>query len=77
MRVAALIVAGLASIASCIPAQQVVININQVTTLSRNLQVPAKGLTILDGPLLLVGQGNFPVSDALYISVQQGNGTRY
>lgn len=60
MRVATLVVAGLASIAACIPADQVVTNVKQITTLSRNLQVPAKGLTVLDGPLLAVGQGKFP-----------------
>jgi hypothetical protein len=61
MRFTAFLVTCLATVASCIPAQQVADNINQLTTLSRNLQTPAKSLTILDGPLLAVGQGNFPV----------------
>lgn len=61
MRFTTLLVAGFAAVASCIPATQVVKNINTVTTLSRNLQSPAKGLSILDGALLPIGQGKFPV----------------
>ncbi|KAH7309196.1 UVI-1 [Stachybotrys elegans] len=60
MRFTALLLAGFAAVASCIPAQQVANNINQITTLSRNLQTPARSLTVLDGPLLAIGQGNFP-----------------
>ncbi|KAI6777817.1 uncharacterized protein J7T54_002738 [Emericellopsis cladophorae] len=62
MRFTALLVAGMATIASCIPAQQVADNIGQITTLSRDLQTPAKSLNILDGALLTLGQGNFPES---------------
>lgn len=62
MRIGSFIVAGLAAVASAIPAKQVATNIDQVTTASRELQTPAKQLSVLDGPLLLVGQGNFPVS---------------
>lgn len=64
MRFTALVVAGLAAVASAIPAQEAANNIKQITTLSRNLQTPAKGLDILDGPLLTLGQGDFPVSQA-------------
>lgn len=62
MRIGSFIVAGLAAVASAIPAKQVATNIDQVTTASRELQMPAQQLSVLDGPLLLVGQGNFPVS---------------
>lgn len=46
-------------------AQEVSSNIDMVTMKSRELQVPAKSLTVVDGPLLAVGQGNFPVRSAL------------
>lgn len=68
MRFTALLVAGFAAVASCIPAQQVADNLGQLTTLSRNIQTPAKGLTILDGPLLLTGMGNFPVSRGYHVA---------
>jgi hypothetical protein len=67
MRFGSLIVAALAAVASAIPASQVKENIDTITSLSRDLQAPAKGLSILDGPLLVLGQGNFPVGvQALY-----------
>lgn len=62
MRFGSLIVAGLAAVASAIPASDVKKNIDTITSLSRDIQTPAKGLSILDGPLLAAGQGNFPVS---------------
>merc|ERR1712054_25842 len=75
MRFTALLVAGMATIASCIPAQQVADNIGQITALSRDLQTPAKSLSILDGPLLLTGRGNFPpVSQGLTEIVNVGTG---
>ncbi|RMJ22902.1 hypothetical protein PHISP_06221 [Aspergillus sp. HF37] len=60
MHIKSFIVAGLAAVASAIPASQVASNIDQVTTASRELQAPAKQLSVLDAPLILVGQGNFP-----------------
>ncbi|KAK3180786.1 hypothetical protein K4F52_007877 [Lecanicillium sp. MT-2017a] len=60
MRFGSLIVAGLAAVASAIPASDVKKNIDTITSLSRDLQTPAKGLSIIDGPLLAAGQGNFP-----------------
>jgi hypothetical protein len=74
MRFHTLILAGFAAVASCIPAEMVANNINQITTLSRNLQTPAKGLTILDGPLLAVGQGNFPVCYKCILQFKARNG---
>lgn len=62
MRFGSLIIAGLAAVASAIPASDVKKNIDTITSLSMDLQTPAKGLSILDGPLLAAGQGNFPVS---------------
>lgn len=61
MRFTPFIVAGFAAMASAIPASQVISNIDQITTMSRELQTPSKNLGILDGPLLVTGQGNFPV----------------
>lgn len=61
MRFTSIIVAGLAAVASAIPASQVADNIDNLSSMSRDLQTPSKGLTVLDGPLLLTGQGNFPV----------------
>ena len=61
MRFTSFIVAGLAAVASAIPASQVADNIDNLTSMSRDLQTPAKGLTVLDGATLPVGQGNFPV----------------
>jgi hypothetical protein len=43
-------------------APQVVENINTITSLSENLQVPANNINFLSGVLLLLGLGPFPVS---------------
>ncbi len=61
MRFGAIIVAGLAAVASAIPATEVVVNINIITTKSRDLQMPAKDLSISDARLFLIGRGNIPV----------------
>lgn len=42
-------------------AQEIVGNINELTTLSQALQAPAQSITVLNGPLILIGQGPFPV----------------
>ncbi|KAK3191659.1 hypothetical protein K4F52_002474 [Lecanicillium sp. MT-2017a] len=60
MRFGAIIVAGLAAVATAIPAAQVVVNINIITTKSRDLQTPAKALTVVDAALFPIGQGNIP-----------------
>lgn len=54
-------IAGLAAVASAIPAAKVVENIKTVASLSTKLQTPTKDLSVLDGPLLAIGSGNFPV----------------
>lgn len=64
MRFGSIIVAGLAAVAAAMPAKQVSSNIDTVTEMSRELQSPAKQLSVVDGPLLLAGQGNFPVRPA-------------
>jgi hypothetical protein len=43
-------------------AQDVVTNINVITTMSQNLQVTANQINILSGVLFVAGQGQFPVS---------------
>lgn len=61
MRFGSLVIAGLAAVASAIPAAKVVENIKAVTSMSTKLQTPTKDLGVLDGPLLAIGSGNFPV----------------
>lgn len=46
-------------IAQATPAQ-VVSNINMITQKSQALQAPAQSITLLNGPLILVGQGPLP-----------------
>lgn len=46
-------------IAQTTPAQ-VVQNINIITQKSQALQAPAQSITIINGPLIIVGQGPFP-----------------
>lgn len=46
-------------IAQITPAQ-VVKNINMITQKSQALQAPAQSITIINGPLVIIGQGPFP-----------------
>ena len=62
MRLGSIIVAGLAAVASAIPAKEVVENINTITMKSRDLQVPAKSVSVRDAALIAIGQGNYPVT---------------
>ncbi|KAF4835729.1 hypothetical protein CGCTS75_v002219 [Colletotrichum tropicale] len=39
---------------------QVVSNINMITQKSQALQTPAQSITVVNGPLIIVGQGPFP-----------------
>jgi hypothetical protein len=41
---------------------QVVDNIKLITQKSQALQAPAQSISILNGPLIIIGQGPFPVS---------------
>jgi len=45
---------------------QVVDNIRMITQKSQALQGPAQSITLINGPLLLVGLGPFPVSDPFF-----------
>ncbi|CAA9967114.1 hypothetical protein P3342_013549 [Pyrenophora teres f. teres] len=47
-------------ITAAITASQVTANIKVVTQLSLDLQVPAQKISILNGPLIVIGQGPFP-----------------
>lgn len=40
---------------------QVVDNLQVVTQKSQALQAPAQSITVVNGPLIIVGQGPFPV----------------
>jgi hypothetical protein len=40
---------------------QVVSNIKMLTQKSQALQAPAQSISLVNGPLLLIGQGPFPV----------------
>lgn len=42
-------------------AQQVISSLQQLTQKYQNLQAPAQSITILNGPLLVIGQGPYPV----------------
>ncbi|KAM0323542.1 hypothetical protein ACHAQA_008823 [Verticillium albo-atrum] len=57
--VAALAVCSAAVLGQATPAQ-VVDNIQSLTTKSQALQGPAQSISIVNGPLLLIGQGPFP-----------------
>ncbi|KAJ4331154.1 hypothetical protein N0V87_009382 [Didymella glomerata] len=46
-------------VAQLTPAQ-VVSNINMITQKSQALQAPAQSITIINGPLIIIGQGPFP-----------------
>jgi len=46
---------------SALTAQEIVSNINALTTKSQNLQAPAQSINIINGPLIVVGLGPFPV----------------
>ena len=62
MRLGSIIVAGIAAVTSAIPAKEVVGNINTITMKSRDLQVPAKSVSVRDAALIAIGQGNYPVT---------------
>jgi len=47
---------------SAITPAQMVTNIRTLTTKSQALQSPAQQITIISGPLIIIGQGPFPVS---------------
>jgi hypothetical protein len=53
----------LISTAMSMTAPQIVANINIITGQSQALQAPANSINLLSGPLFLIGQGPFPVSD--------------
>jgi hypothetical protein len=40
---------------------QVVSNIKMITQKSQALQAPAQSITVINGPLIIIGQGPFPV----------------
>jgi len=45
-------------------APEVVTNIQILTAKSQALQAPANSINIVNGPLIIIGQGPFPVSRA-------------
>jgi hypothetical protein len=49
-------------IAQITPAQ-VVSNIQLITAKSQAIQAPAQSITIINGPLIVIGLGPFPVSE--------------
>jgi hypothetical protein len=53
-------VAFTAPLVSALTADQIVSNIQSLTTKSQALQAPAQSITILNGPLIVIGQGPFP-----------------
>ncbi|KAK4445115.1 hypothetical protein QBC34DRAFT_413566 [Podospora aff. communis PSN243] len=53
-------VAFAAPLVSALTADQIVTNIRSLTSKSQALQAPAQSITILNGPLIVIGQGPFP-----------------
>jgi hypothetical protein len=49
-----------APIAAQLTPAQVVSNIQMITQKSQALQAPAQSITIINGPLIIIGQGPFP-----------------
>jgi hypothetical protein len=49
---------------------QVVSNIKMITQKSQALQAPAQSISLINGPLILIGQGPFPVRRVLQASQQ-------
>ncbi|KAE8823053.1 hypothetical protein PTNB73_10370 [Pyrenophora teres f. teres] len=47
-------------ITAAITPAEVVVNIQSITSVSLKLQVPAQKISIVNGPLILIGQGPFP-----------------
>lgn len=45
-----------------IPPSGIISNIQTLTAKSQALQAPAQSITIINGPLILIGQGPLPVS---------------
>ncbi|KAK6516164.1 hypothetical protein TWF506_006076 [Arthrobotrys conoides] len=45
---------------AALTVSQMVDNINMLTTKSRALQTPAKSISLINGPLIIIGQGPFP-----------------
>jgi hypothetical protein len=41
-------------------SKQIVDNLKSLTDKNKNLQAPAQSITIVNGPLIIVGQGPFP-----------------
>ncbi|KAM7208385.1 hypothetical protein V8F20_001363 [Naviculisporaceae sp. PSN 640] len=56
----AFVTAAVLPLASALTAQEIVNNINTLTTKSKALQEPARTITILNAPLIVIGQGPFP-----------------
>jgi hypothetical protein len=50
-----------APLAQALTAQQIVTNINALTTKSQALQGPALSITVVNGPLVAIGLGPIPV----------------
>lgn len=48
-------------VAAVLTPAQIVANINIITQKSQALQTPANRVTLISGPLLVIGQGPFPV----------------
>lgn len=51
---------------SALTAQQIVENINTLTAKSKALQAPAQSITLINGPLIVVGLGPFPVCSPIH-----------
>lgn len=62
MRIGAVIVAGFAALAAAAATpQQIADGLASITQKFQTLQAPAQSITILNAPLIVIGQGPFPV----------------
>jgi hypothetical protein len=75
--VVACLVFATGSASAALTAPQIVDNLNMLTTKSRNLQIPANQISIINGPLIVIGLGPFPQIIAGFADIVQTGTTAY
>ncbi|KAJ3032092.1 hypothetical protein HK097_005378 [Rhizophlyctis rosea] len=61
-----------AMVQAALTPAQIVQNIETLTSKSQALQAPAQTISILNGPLIIIGQGPFPVYNCLFLRIIAG-----
>jgi hypothetical protein len=59
--------------AAQLSASDIVTNVNLLTSKSQALQAPAQSINIVNGPLIVVGLGPFPVCTAAQLNIAVAN----